>query len=87
MRKSDVVLASAVAGILSLASSLPVSAADKPKVEKCYGIAKAGQNDCATASSACAATSKKNGQEDAFLYVIKGTCEKIVGGSLKPTKS
>jgi uncharacterized membrane protein len=86
MRKSDVILAGAVAGLLGLAVSVPASAADKPKVEKCFGIAKAGQNDCATATSACAATSKKNAQEDAFLYVIKGTCEKIVGGSLKPKK-
>lgn len=86
MRKSDVILAGAVAGLLGMAVSLPSSAADKPKVEKCFGIAKAGQNDCATATSACAATSKKSGQEDAFLYVIKGTCEKIVGGSLKPKK-
>ena len=86
MRKSDVILAGAVAGILGLAISLPASAADKPKVEKCFGISKAGQNDCQTANSACAATSKKDAQNDAFLYVIKGTCEKIVGGSLKPPK-
>lgn len=86
MRKSDVVLAGAVAGILGLTTLLPAGAADKPKVEKCYGIAKAGHNDCQTATSACAATSKKDGQHDSFLYVIKGTCEKIVGGSLKPSK-
>lgn len=86
MPKSDVILASAVAGILGLTALLPASAADKPKVEKCFGISKAGKNDCQTVTSACAATSKKDGQKDAFLYVIKGTCEKIVGGSLKPSK-
>ena len=86
MRKSDVILASAVAGLLTAAVSLSSVAADKPKVEKCYGIAKAGQNDCQTANSACAATAKADGQKDAWLYVPKGTCEKIVGGSLKPHK-
>ena len=86
MRKSDVILATAVAGLLSATLSLSSIAADKPKVEKCYGISKAGQNDCQTANSACAATSKADGQRDAWLYVPKGTCEKIVGGSLKPQK-
>lgn len=86
MRKSDVILAAAVAGLLGMTVSVGGVAADKPKVEKCYGISKAGQNDCQTATSACAATSKKDGQSDAFLYVLKGTCEKIVGGSLKPAK-
>jgi len=51
-------------------------------VEKCYGVAKAGKNDCQTASSSCAGTSKKDAQVDAWLSVPKGTCEKIAGGRL-----
>jgi len=41
--------------------------ASKPKfdAEKCYGVAKAGKNDCQTASSSCAGTSKRDGQADA----------------------
>jgi uncharacterized membrane protein len=49
--------------------------------EKCYGIAKAGQNDCASGSEACAGQSKTDGQKDAWLGVPSGTCAKIVGGS------
>ena len=86
MRKSDVILATAVAGLLSTTISLSSIAADKPKVEKCYGVVKAGQNDCQTANSACAGTSKSDGQKDAWIYVPQGACEKIVGGSLKGTK-
>jgi len=86
MRKSDVILATAVAGLLSTTISLSSIAADKPKVEKCYGVVKAGQNDCQTANSACAGTSKADGQKDAWIYVPQGACEKIVGGSLKGTK-
>ena len=52
--------------------------------EKCYGIVKAGQNDCQTASRSCAGTATKDGQGDAWVYVPMGTCEKIVGGSLRP---
>ena len=51
--------------------------------EKCYGVVKTGKNDCQTANSACAGTSKKDSQADAWIYVPKGTCEKIVGASLK----
>lgn len=56
--------------------------AQVPQSEKCFGIAKAGQNDCQTRHSSCAATSRKDGQADAWLSVAKGSCQKIVGGSL-----
>lgn len=51
--------------------------------EKCYGVAKAGKNDCQTSHSSCAGTSKKDGDKGAWISVPKGTCEKIVGGSLQ----
>jgi uncharacterized membrane protein len=63
------------------------SSAQVPSSEKCFGVAKAGRNDCQTKHSSCAGTAKKDAQADAWLYVGKGTCEKIVGGSLaEPTK-
>ncbi len=58
------------------------AATPKFTAEKCYGIAKAGHNDCETSASACAGTSKTDNQRDAWLYVPKGTCSKIVGGNL-----
>ncbi len=60
--------------------ALEVSAAKK---EKCYGVVKAGQNDCATKTSSCVGSSKKDGQKDAFVVIPKGLCEKLVGGSLE----
>jgi uncharacterized membrane protein len=53
--------------------------------DKCYGIAKAGQNDCASAngSHSCAGTATKDNQPGDWKYVAKGTCEKI-GGMMKP---
>ena len=51
--------------------------------QKCYGIAKAGKNDCAAGpGTSCAGTSTTDGQKNAWAYVISGSCEKIVGGSL-----
>jgi len=49
--------------------------------EKCYGVAKAGKNDCATTTSSCAGTFIKDSQKDAWLLVPKGTCDKLTGGS------
>ncbi|QMT60386.1 MULTISPECIES: BufA1 family periplasmic bufferin-type metallophore [unclassified Legionella] len=51
--------------------------------EKCYGIAKKGMNDCATATASCASSATKDKQKDAFILLPKGLCERIVGGSLK----
>jgi len=49
--------------------------------ETCYGIAKAGKNDCATAKHACNSQATVDNAPDDFKYVPKGTCEKI-GGKL-----
>ena len=52
------------------------------KAEKCYGIAKAGSNDCAsTGNNSCGGTSKVNGDKKAWIYVPAGYCERIVGGN------
>ncbi len=55
----------------------------KEGFEKCAGIAKAGQNDCAAKGHSCAGKAKKDGEPKEWLYVPTGTCDKIVGGSVK----
>jgi uncharacterized membrane protein len=50
------------------------AAADDPTKEKCYGAAKAGDNDCAAGSSGCAGTSKIDYQGNVWKQVPKGTC-------------
>lgn len=59
---------------------------EKPtyKYEKCHGVVRAAKNDCFTARNSCAGTSKTDGQRDAWIYMPAGTCEKIVGGKLRP---
>jgi len=78
---------SAIASLFALttASSIAatVSVSSTTQTEKCYGIVKAGMNDCATSRQSCAGSAKKDKQTDAFLFLPKGTCEKIVGGNLK----
>lgn len=62
----------------------PAFAGEKQDVEKCYGVAKQGKNDCKTLANACAGHSLTDAQPDAFIALPKGTCERIVGGSLTP---
>ncbi|MGH6718751.1 MAG: BufA1 family periplasmic bufferin-type metallophore [Alphaproteobacteria bacterium] len=52
--------------------------------EKCYGISKAGKNDCQFSSGSCAGTATADSLKDTWLYVPAGTCERIVGASLEP---
>lgn len=54
--------------------------------EKCYGVVKAGHNDCGAAdkSHACAGQAKTDGSGIEWVAVPEGLCEKLVGGSLKP---
>jgi uncharacterized membrane protein len=72
----------AIAAALAAALAAPGAAQAQGMTEKCYGIAKAGKNDCQTDHSSCAGTSKKDAQPDAWVAVPKGSCEKIVGGKL-----
>lgn len=79
----------AIAGVIALASVHPAQAqAADPKApkEKCYGIAKAGQNDCGTARHTCAGKATQDNAPDEWKYVPKGTCEKA-GGKLSPGDS
>ena len=81
-------IAAAVAGGVATAAY----ASDKPKMEKCYGVAKAGQNDCAAGpGTSCAGTSTVDYQGNAWKLVKAGTCLKIQtpkgNGSLTPKKS
>jgi len=72
----------AIASALAAALVLPAATQAQGNMEKCYGVSKAGKNDCQTAASSCAGTSKKDSQSDAWVSVPKGTCEKLVGGKL-----
>lgn len=81
MRKICIILISAI-GTLGILD--PGYAADK---EKCYGVAKAGRNDCASAngSHSCAGQARRDLDPADWKYVARGTCEKM-GGTTTPPK-
>lgn len=73
-----------VAAALTAALSACEEEKESPKdtMEKCYGIAKAGQNDCASSSGAsCSGSSTVDGDKNAWMMLPKGFCDRIVGGS------
>jgi len=86
MKANALAMTVAAAAALAMVSSAQAQESKTDKSEKCYGVAKAGKNDCQTATSSCAGTSKKDGQKDAWISVPAGTCAKIVGGSLTASK-
>jgi len=79
-------IGTAIASAFTMAAATSsVTLAGAADMEKCYGVAKAGKNDCkAGAGTSCAGSSTKDAQGDAWMYVAKGSCEKLVGGSLTP---
>ncbi len=82
---SAVIAAGAMAAVLSFGSSPVLGGSHEAAAqEKCYGVAKAGKNDCAAGpGTSCAGTSTSDGQGNAWIYLPAGTCEKLVNGSLE----
>lgn len=80
MNQRHALIAAALATICAASAGTASAAADK---EKCYGVAKAGQNDCASASGShsCAGQASADMSADEWKYVAKGTCVKA-GGKL-----
>lgn len=78
-------LAAAIAGPALVAAQGGPAPEPSFQAEKCYGIAKAGKNDCAsTGNNSCAGTSRADADPRAWIYVPAGYCERIVSGSLRP---
>ena len=83
--------ASSLLGALALAAALSSTAnagpvEQPPGSEKCYGIAKAGKNDCAAGAHSCAGQGTQNKDKSSFVDLPAGACAKIAGASLSPGK-
>jgi uncharacterized membrane protein len=87
MQNTRYVITAAIAaltsgGMLAATTAQAAGAVVCAEQERCYGIAKAGKNDCATSTSACSGGAKQDNLKDAWIYVPKGTCQKVAGGTL-----
>lgn len=78
----------AIAGVAIMASTSVM--AKEAKMEKCYGVVKAGKNDCASAKKgghSCAGAATVNGDKNEWVLLPEGTCDRIANGSTKPSNS
>lgn len=90
MKSNSTLVSSALAAALALGLVGQASAADdKAAKEKCFGVTKAGQNDCASLSGShsCAGLAKADMSADEWRYVAKGTCKGMSGLSAEEAKA
>lgn len=85
MNQRALVAAAAASLLSTLLVATPAVAQEK---EKCYGIAKAGQNDCAnlSGSHSCAGQAKVDNDKGEWKYVAAGTCKTMGGMSMDDAK-
>ena len=85
----------ALAAAIGLVLTTPAQAQDKPmtkeqkmtmermmkhNLEKCYGVAARGKNDCAEGAHSCVGHATRDREPDSFVLVPKGDCQKLAGG-------
>lgn len=86
MDKKRTRVIAAVSSLVAFGLTNTAQAASTNNTEKCYGAAKSGLNDCASAMHGCAGQAKKDHDPTDFKFVPNGTCLKL-GGKLKPASS
>ncbi len=86
--KASALIAAGALAAVSMATVSSVTAAEgemsgemKMEMEKCYGVVKAGANDCAGAGHSCAGQASADASSAEFIMLPSGTCDKLAGGS------
>lgn len=86
---SNKLISSAITAVLMVGISLPALAdmGDAPAgTERCYGVSRAGQNDCGTGSYKCAGEARVDSDRNAWINMPTGLCHRIVGGTTRPPR-
>lgn len=86
MKSSNLLIHSAIAGLIAVSSFAATQAVAADGKDKCYGVAKKGQNDCGTSKHSCSGEAAADNLPEEWKYVAKGTCEQI-GGKLTAMKA
>jgi len=89
MKYDTTIIHAALASVVALGLTVTAGTAlaKDPQMEKCAGIVKSGKNDCATSSNACHGHVSVDASSEAWIYLPKGTCEKIVGAHITQQKA
>ena len=89
MKNRSLIASTAISSLLALGAlgvATSANAAEGAK-EKCYGVAKAGQNDCAANGHSCQGQAKADNDPTEWKYVPKGECEAAGGKTSAPGSS
>jgi uncharacterized membrane protein len=79
MNVKNMTIAAAIGSLLAVGVANAEHHEGKDAKVKCYGVAKAGKNDCATASHSCAGSAKKDNDPTEWKHMPKDACEKAGG--------
>jgi uncharacterized membrane protein len=80
--KPGILVASAMTAAIGLSGCIGTHKIVSTTSEKCFGIAKAGKNDCAVEAHGCKGQALATRSAGDFIYLPLGTCEKLAGGAL-----
>ena len=87
MMKKDMLIAAAISGAIAFGALTVATQAgakdDKDEKEKCYGVVKAGKNDCAGTGHSCQGQAKSDSDANEFIVLPAGTCDRLTGGVVK----
>jgi uncharacterized membrane protein len=86
MNIKTLAIAAAVGSFLVAGTMSSASAADAPSKDKCYGVAKAGKNDCAASGHSCAGQAKTDNDPNDWKHMSNADCEKAGGKTMPPAK-
>ncbi len=84
MNVKTLAIAAAVGSFLAAGTMSAAAAGDMGAADKCYGVAKAGKNDCAGNGHACAGQAKKDNDPGEWKHMSKEDCEKAGGKTEAP---
>ena len=81
MKTTQMLSVAAIAAVMTVAG-VAAAHADAAPAEKCFGVVKAGKNDCKGNSHSCAGHAAKSGDAAEFIKLPAGVCEKLTGGTV-----
>ena len=83
MIKRNALIAAAISSAFAVGTLTLAQQARAQEMEKCYGVVKAGANDCAGPGHTCQGQAQADADSDEFILLPAGTCERIAGGEVK----
>jgi uncharacterized membrane protein len=86
MNAKNLAIVAAVGSFLAVGALGVATAGDMDSKDKCYGVAKAGKNDCAANGHACAGQAKTDNDPNEWKHMSKEDCEKAGGKTEAPQK-